>query len=94
MIPHWSVQVNRILKPVIFLFAAIYFLVDAILLSVAKLFPTGSPSIGYLKAFAPGLSCMRPYPTLLLFAVPIIVLEPVKPAGRRIWSARVASQWA
>jgi len=73
--------VNRILKSVIFVPAAIYFLVDAIFMIVVRPFANGIAghwTFGRLRAW---IVSLRPYPTLALFAVPLIVLEPVKPVA-------------
>jgi hypothetical protein len=58
-----------------------YFLLDAIFAAVA--IPLSRWAAGHW-AFARihrWILSLRPYPTLLLFAVPVIVLEPVKPVG-------------
>jgi hypothetical protein len=73
--------VNRILKPVIYLLAAIYFLVDAVFVPIAR------PAADWLarRLVFDGLRgwimSLRPYPALALLAVPVIVLEPVKPVA-------------
>jgi hypothetical protein len=73
--------VNRILKPLIFAAAAVYFLVDAIFLTLAR--PVGAWLAGrpILRSLRTWIASLRPYPTLALFAVPLIVLEPVKPVA-------------
>jgi hypothetical protein len=72
---------SRIFKPVVFLIAAIYFLVDAV---VFTLFKPVIRRLGEGWAFE-GLRAwivsLRPYPTLALFIVPVILLEPVKPVA-------------
>jgi hypothetical protein len=73
--------VKRILKPIAFLLAAIYFLVDAVLLPVARRFSDWLEKHWALNRLRNWIVSLRPYPTLLLFAVPVIVLEPVKPAA-------------
>jgi len=73
--------VSRILKSVIFTLAAIYFLADAIFMIVARPFANRIAEhwiFGSLRAWVVSL---RPYPALALFAVPLIVLEPVKPVA-------------
>ena len=73
--------VNRIFKPLAYFLAAIYFLVDAIFMLVAK--PIGD-WIARLRLFdgpRNWIASLGPYPTLFLFAVPVIVLEPVKPVA-------------
>ena len=61
--------------------AAIYFLVDAIFMTVVRPFANRIAehwTFGSLRAW---IVSLRPYPTLALFAVPLIVLEPVKPVA-------------
>ena len=53
---------NRILKPTIFLAASIYFLVDAVFMTVASLFLNGLHRAGYSNGFMPGLSRCAPIP--------------------------------
>jgi hypothetical protein len=71
--------VNRILKPAFFVLATLYFTVDAAFSYVVK--PLGSWISGQrlLDGIRPWIVSLRPYPTLALFAVPVIILEPVKP---------------
>ena len=70
---------TRIFKPFVFVLAAIYFVVDAAFWSIAK------PVIRLLGdhwIFARArtwILSLRPYPTLALFMVPVIILEPAKP---------------
>jgi hypothetical protein len=73
--------VNRIFRSAIFLLASIYFLVDAVFMSVARPFASrlaAHPMFGRVRL---RIVALRPYPTLALFAVPLIVLEPVKPVA-------------
>jgi hypothetical protein len=74
-------DVNRILRPLILVLAAIYFLVDAIFMTVAGPVAdwiAGRFAFGRLRGW---IVSLPPYPTLALFAVPLIVLEPVKPVA-------------
>ena len=70
---------NRIFKPFVFVLAAIYFVVDAAFWSIAK------PVIRLLgdhwifERARTWILSLRPYPTLALFMVPVIILEPAKP---------------
>jgi hypothetical protein len=73
--------VARAFKPIIIAFAAIYFLIDAIFFSIIK--PLGTwlsklPLFGRIDAL---IRSLGPYPTFALFAVPLVVLEPIKPVG-------------
>ena len=79
--PKPRVRIARALKPVIGVFAVLYFLIDAIFFSLIK--PLGK-WLSKLPIFAriDGLiRSLGPYPTFALFAVPLVVLEPIKPVG-------------
>jgi uncharacterized membrane protein len=74
-------HVSRILKPFVVAIAAIYFLADAIFATVATPLARW---IGEQRVFArlrSWIRSLRPYPSLALFAVPLIILEPVKPVA-------------
>lgn len=72
---------NHVGKTLIVVSAAIYFAVDALFMTAAR--PIGR-WIAAQQLFA-GLRnwivSLPPYPTLALFAVPVIVLEPIKPVA-------------
>ena len=72
---------NRIVRPLIFVLAAIYFLVDAIFVTVAGPVATWIGERWILSGFRAWIASLSPYATLALFAVPLIVLEPVKPVA-------------
>jgi hypothetical protein len=73
--------VNRILKPLVVVLAAIYFLVDAVFMTVAKPLSRWIAERRVFNRLRAWIGSLRPYPTLALFAVPLIVLEPVKPVA-------------
>jgi thiol:disulfide interchange protein len=73
--------VNRLLKPLIFLLASIYFVVDAVFLTMAKPVADWLADRKIFEGLRGWIISLRPYPTLALFAVPILILEPVKPAA-------------
>ena len=72
---------NRILKPVIFVLAAIYFLVDAVFMTVAWPVAEWIGRRWRLDRLGAWITSLSPYAALALFAVPLIVLEPVKPVA-------------
>jgi hypothetical protein len=72
---------NRILKPFVFLVAAVYFLVDAIFLAVARPVARWLAELWIFDRLRAWIVSLRPYPTLALFMVPVLVLEPVKPVA-------------
>ena len=72
---------KRILKPLVTVLAVIYFLVDAIFLPVARRVSDWVAAHWVFERLRDWITSLRPYPTLLLFAVPVVVLEPVKPVA-------------
>ena len=75
------VRVGKALKPVVIFFAAIYFLIDAIFFSLIQPFGTWLSKLPIFARIGVWIRSLGPYPTLALFAVPLIVLEPIKPLG-------------
>src|SRR6201747_2173520 len=75
------IHVNRSLKPFVIVLAAIYFLVDAVFMTVARPLANWIEKHWILKRLRGWIASLRPYPTLALFAVPLIILEPVKPVA-------------
>jgi hypothetical protein len=71
--------VNRTLKAVVFLLATIYFLVDAIFLTFAKSLANWIAEHWIFESLRAWIVSLPPYSTLALFALPVAVLEPVKP---------------
>jgi uncharacterized membrane protein len=72
---------NRILKPFVYLLAGLYFLVDAIFVTVAKPISNWMARHLALRKLRIWIRSLRPYPSLALFSVPVIILEPVKPVA-------------
>lgn len=72
---------NRILKPFVFLVAAIYFLVDAVFLTIARPVARRLADLWIFDRLRAWIVSLRPYPTLALFMVPVVILEPVKPVA-------------
>ena len=72
---------RNIVRPVLWVLAIAYFLIDA--LSVALVKPVGRwlDTIAALHRIAAWIKCLGPYQSLFLFAVPLILLEPVKPVS-------------
>jgi hypothetical protein len=73
--------VNRILKAVTYLLAVVYFLVDAAFIAVAKPLSNWVARHVVLRKLRVWIRSLRPYPSLALFSVPVIILEPVKPVA-------------
>jgi uncharacterized membrane protein len=73
--------VKRILKPVTYVLAVVYFLVDAAFMAVAKPISDWLANHVVLRRLRAWIRSLRPYPSLALFSVPVIILEPVKPVA-------------
>ena len=72
---------KRILKPLTYIAAAIYFLVDAVFLAVARPISRWIERHLQLKRLRGWIRSLSPYCSLALFSVPVIILEPVKPVA-------------
>ncbi len=72
---------KRILKPLTYVVAALYFLVDAAFMAIAKPISDWLGRHIVLTRLCAWIRSLRPYPSLALFSVPVIVLEPVKPVA-------------
>lgn len=70
---------NRILKLFVFAMAAVYFLVDAAFWTLARPLARRLADHWIFDNLRTWVVSLRPYPALALFAVPVIILEPVKP---------------
>jgi hypothetical protein len=75
------IHVNRIVKPFVIALAAIYFLADAIFATIAHPLARWIGDHWVLSRLRTWIRSLRPYPSLALFAVPLIILEPVKPVA-------------
>jgi hypothetical protein len=73
--------VNRVLKPVTYVLAVVYFLVDAAFIAVAKPVSNWIAKHLVLRKLRAWIRSLPPYPSLALFSVPVIILEPVKPVA-------------
>ena len=72
---------KRILKPVTYALAALYFLADALFMAIAKPISDWLARRLVLRRLRAWIRSLRPYPSLALFSVPVIMLEPVKPVA-------------
>jgi len=75
------IHVNRIVKPFVVVLAATYFLADAIFATVAHPLARWIGEHWVFSRLRTWIRSLRPYPSLALFAVPLIILEPVKPVA-------------
>ena len=72
---------NRILNVITYVLAAIYFLVDAVFMTVARPISNWIANHLALRKLRVWIRSLPPYPSLALFSVPVIILEPVKPVA-------------
>ena len=70
---------KRILKALTYIAAGLYLLVDAIFMTVAKPIAKWIDKHVPLRRLRDWIRSLPPYPSLALFSLPVIVLEPVKP---------------
>ena len=70
---------KRILRIVTYIAAGLYLLVDAIFMTVAKPIADWIDKHVPLRRLRAWIRSLPPYPSLALFSVPVIVLEPIKP---------------
>jgi hypothetical protein len=73
--------VRRILAPFVMVAAVLYFLLDAIFLSFIRPIFRLLARLGLLDRITRAIESLGPYTTLVLFVVPLAVLEPAKPVG-------------
>jgi hypothetical protein len=73
--------VKRILRPITYIIAAVYFLADAVFITLAKPISDWLAKHLVLRKLRVWIRSLRPYPSLALFSVPVIILEPVKPVA-------------
>jgi hypothetical protein len=73
--------VKRILKPVTYALAILYFLADAAFMAIAKPISDWLARHVVLRRLRVWIRSLRPYPSLALFSVPVIMLEPIKPVA-------------
>jgi hypothetical protein len=72
---------KRVLSPVAAVAAVLYFLIDVVFLSLVRPITQALAKLGIFNSLAAWLGSLGPYPTLAIFLLPVIVLEPVKPVG-------------
>ena len=70
---------KQILKLVTYIAAGLYLLVDVIFMTLAKPIANWIDRHVPLRRLRAWIRSLAPYPSLALFSVPVIVLEPIKP---------------
>jgi hypothetical protein len=69
---------KRVLKPISYVLAALYLFVDVIFAGIAKPISDWLARRFELRQLRGWIRSLPPYPSLALFSVPVILLEPVK----------------
>ena len=72
---------KRLLTPVALVFAVLYFVIDGLFFLVIEPISRRLARLPILLGLARWIKSLGPYPTLALFLVPILLLEPLKPIG-------------
>jgi hypothetical protein len=72
---------KRIGNLIVFAIAVVYFLLDAIFATIAIPLSRWIAAHWAFARIHRWILSLRPYPTLLLFVIPLIVLEPAKPVA-------------
>ena len=78
-VPIVEPTMSRILKPLTYVLAALYFLVDAVFITVARPVANWIASHLVFRRLRVWIRSLSPYASLALFSVPVMILEPVKP---------------
>ena len=77
---------RRIASLVLLPFAILYFLIDAIFVSLLRPVARRLAELEIFAGLGRWVRRLGPYPSLVLFLVPIIILEPVKPVGAYLFA--------
>jgi hypothetical protein len=72
---------RAVLRPVVVALATLYFLIDALFLWLIKPIANQLGNLAIFSRMRTFIQSLGPYPSLLLFLVPLIILEPVKPVA-------------
>ncbi len=70
-----------VLRPIIAILAVVYFVLDVLVLSLVRPIGGRLARLPFFLWLAQQVDRLGPYPTLALFLIPLVVLEPAKPVG-------------
>ena len=76
-----SETISETIRPFLFVVAAIYIAVDELFSLATRPIATWLAKQDLARRLRRWITSLRPYPALALFAIPLIVLEPVKPVA-------------
>jgi hypothetical protein len=74
-------RIRQILRPLVWGLAVAYFVIDAFFVLLVQPIGRWLDRVPVFLRLAARIKSLGPYPSLFLFLVPLIVLEPVKPLG-------------
>lgn len=72
---------RRLATPAVLAIALLYFVIDAVFVALLMPVVRWLGRLAMLERLGAWVRTLGPYPTLALFLVPIVVLEPAKPLG-------------
>jgi hypothetical protein len=72
---------KKVLTPFVMCAAVLYFVLDALFLSIIRPVSRALAKLGLFARLADAIAALGPYTTLAFFLVPLVLLEPAKPAG-------------
>ena len=75
---------KTIFEPLVIVVAAVYFIIDALALSILRPLLKKIANLKLFKFIALWIASLGPYSTLALFVVPLVFLEPLKPLSAYI----------
>jgi hypothetical protein len=70
-----------VFKPLVVVAAAVYFVIDGVILAILRPILKQITRLKFFRFVASCIESLGPYPTLLVFLIPLILLEPVKPVS-------------
>jgi len=70
-----------VFKPLVVVAAAVYFVIDGVILAILRPLLKQITRLRFFRFVASCIESLGPYPTLLVFLIPLILLEPVKPVS-------------
>ncbi|CAO3377899.1 hypothetical protein [Azospirillum argentinense] len=70
-----------VLRPLLSVAALVYFLIDAVALEAVRPLAAWIGRQRFAERLAARIRRLGPYPTLALFVIPLVVLEPLKPVA-------------
>jgi hypothetical protein len=70
---------SRVIAPIVVVLAALYFLIDALVFSFLRPLLRWFSLLGVFQSVGRWIKSLNRYATLLIFLIPLAILEPIKP---------------